>query len=346
LQYTDEDLDAAVGAGAMTAESAAGFRAFVEARRAAPAADEESFRLLTGFNDIFVSIALIMTLAALGWLGEQVSESIGAAVIAGASWALAEFFTRRRRMALPSILLLLAFVGGVAVTASLLWPLADGAHPLPRILFVGAAGTLAAFAHWKRFMVPITVAAGVLTFAGAGVAAVAALSRTENAYLYAVFAAGLATFALALAWDASDPTRKTRRADVAFWLHLLAAPAIVHPAFSLLGLNRFSLLDFAAPSQTPPFAVTVGVAIALYAALATVALIVDRRALMVSALAYLLFAMNSLFRATGALTLSAALSALIVGAGLLLLSAFWATARRGALRLAPASWRSRLPPAA
>ena len=89
----------------------------------------------------------------------------------------------------------------------------------------------------------------------------------------------------------------------------------MHPAFSLLGLNRFSVFDFAVPSQTPPFVFTVGVAIALYAALATVALIVDRRALMVSSLAYLLFAMNSLFRATGALTLSAALSALIVGAG-------------------------------
>jgi hypothetical protein len=75
-------------------------------------------------------------------------------------------------------------------------------------------------------------------------------------------------------------------------------------------------------------------------------LIVDRRALMVSSLAYLIYAMNALFHATGALTTSFALSALIVGAALLLLSAFWATARRGVLRLAPTAWRPFLPPAA
>ena len=33
--------------------------------------------------------------------------------VAGTAWGLAEFFTRQRRMALPSIMLLLAFVGGV-----------------------------------------------------------------------------------------------------------------------------------------------------------------------------------------------------------------------------------------
>ena len=39
------------------------------------------------------------------------------AVVAVASWGLAEFFTRRRRMALPSLMLLFAFVGGVAAVA-------------------------------------------------------------------------------------------------------------------------------------------------------------------------------------------------------------------------------------
>ena len=37
--------------------------------------------------------------------------------VAATAWGLAEFFTRKRRMALPSIILLLAFVGGVFETA-------------------------------------------------------------------------------------------------------------------------------------------------------------------------------------------------------------------------------------
>ena len=48
---------------------------------------------------------------------------------------------------------------------------------------------------------------------------------------------GIGVFLFAMWWDASDPVRQTRRSDVAFWLHLLAAPLIVHPIFSLLGLT-------------------------------------------------------------------------------------------------------------
>ena len=86
-------------------------------------------------------------------------------------------------------------------------------------------------------------------------------------------------------------------------------------------------------------------AVAIYLLLALVALLIDRRALMVSALAYVLYAMNVFFRGTGDLTISLALSALIAGAALLLLSAYWQPARRGLLKLTPAWLRARLPAA-
>ena len=53
-----------------------------------------------------------------------------------------------------------------------------------------------------------------------------------------VFAAGLAVFAFAMRWDTSDRARETRRSDVAFWLHLLAAPMIAHPLFHWLGITE------------------------------------------------------------------------------------------------------------
>ena len=49
---------------------------------------------------------------------------------------------------------------------------------------------------------------------------------------------GIGVFLFAMWWDSSDPRRETRRSDVAFWLHLLSAPLIVHPIFSLLGLTE------------------------------------------------------------------------------------------------------------
>ena len=119
--YSESDLEAAITAGALTPQQAAAFRDHVASTRHAPAADEEHFRLLTGFNDIFVAIAAVILLVAVGWIGHYIGPNIDGVgpspvsglLVAATAWGLAEFFTRQRRMALPSILLLLAFSGGV-----------------------------------------------------------------------------------------------------------------------------------------------------------------------------------------------------------------------------------------
>src|SRR5262245_19193627 len=128
--YSQNDLDEAVAAGAISADSAAALRTFVDSQRASPGVDEENFRLITGFNDIFVSIAAAILLFAVGWIGQSLGQSMGLVIdsdgpspfaplfVAAMAWALALFFTARRRMALPSILLLLAFVGGVFATTA------------------------------------------------------------------------------------------------------------------------------------------------------------------------------------------------------------------------------------
>ncbi len=145
-------------------------------------------------------------------------------------------------------------------------------------------------------------------------------------------ALGIGVFLLAMAWDSSDPIRQTRRSDVAFWLHLLAAPLIVHPIFSLLGLTD--------GSATTGEAVIV---LIVYVALGLTALAIDRRALLVSALAYVLYAMSSLFERFGAVELNVALTALVIGSALLLLSAFWHSARRSIVTPLPPALRAKLP---
>ena len=62
--------------------------------------------------------------------------------------------------------------------------------------------------------------------------------NAKNMILGLVLFLGVGIFLFAMWWDSSDRARLTRRADVAFWLHLLAAPMIVHPIFTLLGLNN------------------------------------------------------------------------------------------------------------
>ena len=75
--YSQNDLDEAVAAGALSVDQANALRAFVEQQRATPAVDEEQFRLITGFNDIFVSIAAAILLFAVGFIGQTVGQNLG-----------------------------------------------------------------------------------------------------------------------------------------------------------------------------------------------------------------------------------------------------------------------------
>ena len=289
---------------------------------------------------------------------------IPAGLVAVTSWALAEFFTRRRRMALPSIILLIAFVWSImiAIGSLVLIPfgLAFGPENFSEagrmnwepeetqgiiilcsmMLITALLTTAATWLHWKRFMVPITVAAGTAALVGILIATIkisSMLALGEGSggipLMPLVFVAGLLTFAFAMWWDLKDRERITRRSDVAFWLHLLAAPLIAHPIFNLLGVTdggQLGVIDAVA-------------VLAIYIAFGVVALIVDRRALLVSALGYVLFALAFLFERFGSVELTVALTALVIGSALLSLSAFWAPIRNGVLAIVPEDWRDALP---
>lgn len=334
--YSDADLEGAITAGILKADDIAAFRNYMAGERATPLADEEHFRLLTGFNDIFVAIAGTLLLVAVGWIAGTLVPALGAASVAAASWGLAEYFTRKRRMALPSILFLLAFVGGVFWTGAAMFEDMLGETRAASEFAVAAAAAVAAGAawlHWRRFHVPITIAAGAAALVGLVLSLlVAAVPKAQDWLAVLMFVAGLGVFAFAMRWDMSDPARRTRRADVAFWLHLIASPLIVHPVFALMGLLE--------GDATAVQAVTV---ILLYVGLGLVALAIDRRALMVSALFYVLYALSALFQKFGAVGINVALTGLVIGSALLLLSAFWSSARRAILARLPSKLAQRLP---
>ncbi|MEA3081127.1 MAG: hypothetical protein QOD54_795 [Sphingomonadales bacterium] len=360
--YSQQELDDAVASGVISAAAADALRAYIEGQRSTAIPDEEQFRLLTGFNDIFVSIAAAILLFAVGWIGQSIGQATGIIItdgdkfgpsflaplaVAATSWALALFFTAKRRMALPSILLLLSFVGGVLASTGFLLVQVIGPdrfNDQNQVLAATVGGVSAAVAaaaawlHWRRFNVPITVAAGAAAVAGIFLAIVVAIVQpgdsetAKNVILGFVLLLGIGMFLFAMWWDSSDRARLTRRSDVAFWLHLLAAPMIAHPIFSLMGLNNGT--------------VGIGealVVVGLYVLFGLTALAVDRRALLVSALAYVLYALTELFKQFGAVELNVALTALIIGSALLLLSAYWHQARRLIVTRLPSNLQARLP---
>ncbi|NJC34053.1 hypothetical protein GGR88_001527 [Sphingomonas jejuensis] len=336
--YSEQDLTDATAAGVIAPGTAEALRSFVADRRATPAADEEQVRLVTSFNDIFVAIAGLVLLVATSAL---LADPLGNIATAAAAWGLAEYFTRQRRMALPSILFLAFFASGVfgatfrlLAMAGLPAGTAAGQQAGYTVALAGVVTAAAAFLHWRRFHVPITVAAGAAAVVATLGGLVSGVLDVEfNQLLPFFIILGAATFAFAMWWDASDVARRTRRSDVAFWLHLLSAPLIVHPIFALLGVFSGDLN-----------ALTAVLVVVIYVTLGAVALVIDRRALMVSALAYVLYAIYTLLDA-GGLGTSFALTGVLIGSSLLLLSALWQRLRRPLVVALPAAWQARVPPA-
>ena len=145
---------------------------------------------------------------------------------------------------------------------------------------------------------------------------------------------GLAIFAIAMKFDMSDRSRLTQQTDIAFWLHLLAAPLIVHSVVQPLLAESV---------------LSTGAAIAiltLFAILSFVALAIDRRALLVSSLLYLSYASSQILTWSGVASENAGLSILIVGGTVLVLSVAWQPLRRIVLQILPQAVRDLVPPAA
>jgi hypothetical protein len=109
----------------------------------------------------------------------------------------------------------------------------------------------------------------------------------------------------------SDPHRVTRRAANGFWLHVVAAPALVNTlALSLLDRDAHWML------------------LAVMLVFALVAIIIDRRSFLIAAIGYIVALAGTVFDGE-----TTALTVLILGIILLLLGAFWERIRARLLRV-------------
>jgi hypothetical protein len=348
-----EDLDAAVAKGILTEAQATGLREFAlqrEKERIAILGHEERFRFMRGFNDFFFAVGVILLTAGLAFFAgsSTIGNLVGAAVI----WALAELLVRRMRLVLPGILLAIFFVVFVfhvgfwaapeAVPTldfptnaidGVLYGAFGGVSPLAKVA-KSLIATLAALGFYVRFRLPFAL---MLVAAGLVLTIVAAVGPSLTPWLFSMLllVCGLSVFAAAMFYDLSDPERTTRRADCAFWLHLLAAPLIVH-----------SLVSAAAPTMVTINAVSAVTIIAIVALLAVVAVMIDRRALFVSALSYLGIVIAYAIRTAGISASEFVLftTLLILGVLVLTLGVGWLPLRRPLMTLIPAGLARRLPP--
>ena len=335
-----DDLRAAVGAGIVTEGQAASLTSLADSRRGARtdlAVGDEPFELFKGFNEVFIVVGLLIL--AMGWAGvvgvayaaeitnpqqaAMLYGSIGALII----WAMSEYFIRRRRMVGPAIALSILFTGNaaIALTAYFAQPFMVAQQdyaslPLPFIL-----GTAAIGVFWYRFRVPLAMAMIAVGFFIVAILMAATSQGTPQdpsdlfllsaggPFAWITLVLGLLVFAVAMAFDMSDPHRVTRRSANGFWLHVVAAPALVNTlALTLLDRNAHWAL--------------LGVMLIF----ALIAIVIDRRSFLIAAIGYIVALASTVFDGE-----TTALTVLVLGIILLLLGAFWEKFRARLLRLMP-----------
>ncbi|MEX0305069.1 MAG: hypothetical protein AB3N24_21845, partial [Leisingera sp.] len=255
-------------------------------------------------------------------------------------WLLSEYFIRRRRMVAPAIALSLLWAGnaGTGFAAHFSQPFMIAQNDFSSLPLPFALATAVIAVFWLRFRVPFAMALIAL-----GVFAVALLSGAIRAgtpagvsdlfllsasgpFAWITLAVGFAVFAVAMAFDLSDPHRVTRRSAQGFWLHVVAAPALVNTI-------ALSLLD----------AGTSGSNILLFGVLllfALIAIIIDRRSFLIAAIGYSVTLAGTVFNGEGT-----AITILALGVFLVALGAFWSRIRAALLApLASVLPLHRLPP--
>lgn len=369
------DLDAAVMEGIISRDQADRLVDF--ARRTANPNDDalefsqdtrdEPFRLLRGFRDFFIAVGIVIfavgaTSLAIGFLGvynavegfvigsdnqaiglvatefavRAVLNCLGLVLVAV---ALAEWITRYLRLPLASLVISIVFSlwTGALLVALMTFVFPDVALR-PGLLsdawvvaYFGAILGMLAF-YWRYrlpfALLPLAVAAvGLLSMI---IQAAIGEQQSEEHTRFIVGGLGFLVFLAAMWFDLSDRLRVKRYSECAFWLHLLAAPMMVH---AMLSDQLINSTDITLVFVTLAF-------------LALIALLIDRRALLVAGLSYFAIAISEIISSSDVMgDQQFAFTAAILGACVLCLGLGWSPIRRGLLGLLPfEALKSRLPP--
>jgi len=353
---TADDIRAAVAAGVLSEAQATRLIAIAGARRGFRlnmGDDDEPFELFKGFSEIFVTVGLILLTGGFIALSLVLTNLIAVPIITLVlSVVFARYFTLKRRMTLPSIYLAASFAFSAMWLVSRLLIAPQPVSQLDSLIAFAATGALL-IGYFAVFRVPFTLflvglcgigvafslagvlfpdsLSGVSVFARGGWKSLTDLGTNPVASM-TLLLFGIVAFAFAMRFDLRDPHRISRNAANAFWLHILAAPAIVNVVTA-------SLLNIGG---------TAGYVLAALAlvVITAVALIIDRRSFLTAGIIYI------------GIILAWAMSAANVDAGwgfvwtLLLMGAFitatgtwWTQLRARIMAMLPDSaLKSKLPP--
>jgi hypothetical protein len=181
MSLVKDDIRAAVASNILTEPQAASLMALADRRRGTREnmdGLDEPFELFRGFNEVFIVIGLVILYS--GWMGltgislllsdnENGSTLVYGVISVIVTYVLTRYFTVKRRMVAPSIMLVvLMMLGGLQIGASLANLMGfSGASMLACAVTLS---TLLLAAYYFMFRIPVTVffiALGVFVVTGA-----------------------------------------------------------------------------------------------------------------------------------------------------------------------------------
>jgi hypothetical protein len=367
------DLNRAAANGIISAAQAQELRKFAE--REAEASDgpidftqdirDEPFRLLRGFRDAFVAIGVVIFAIGLTAVSFKITGSLGAilsdhgAITSLSVWSIfvsvllcafglvmAEIITRRLRLPLSSVFVSLACAIWsaflfTAITVLYFDLTLQNGTPAARISiasvgwFAAAGAVLGTIIFYWRYRFPFSLFLLAGSCVGLSILILNSLTDGTGFKSYGRWLIGLwgiIIFAGAMWFDVKDRLRVSRLSECAFWLHLFAAPLLVH-ALLLGGSYDVSGVYFILGVMT---------------FLTIIALLIDRRALLVSGLTYFTAALLQLVSSSDIfLDQNFSITAFLLGAIVLGLGLGWVRIRSGLLSLVSSDrLKALLPPPA
>lgn len=295
---------------------------------------EEKVDAIRGFHELFLSIGIICLLLGAYFLHAGIAGILMPLLV----WGMAEALHGWRHVRLPMIVLSCALSFSLLPIGSLFFhdDKNIGFGDTPLMLLLSGLWLVSGYAYWRRFRLPfnwLIIATSLVGIAYYGAATLLGEAWVNTHLYWFVLVCGVGVFALAMFFDMQDPARTRTEHEAAFWLHLSAGPMLVH---GVMNLNQ-ELVEHEV--------IVAAISIALVGVLSCLALIVNRRAILVSSLAYFGYSVSTLAdKFDMDINISGALALVVVGAFAISMALGWNKTRKLIVRKLPLRVQAMLPP--
>ena len=267
---------------------------------------DEPLKFIRSFGDIFISLGIILLLISINMT--QLTGLYYLLPVAGFV-VLAEWLVRIRRLVLPGMVILLSILYFVNKAVSF-----DQASA--GLLEFGLLG-MTSLVFYFRYKMPFSL----FPLAASLVAMIIGQLGVDVLQHPSIFAGlGLLVFCVAMWFDSRDTKRLSHLSDSAFWLHLLAAPLIVHGVMVNMLLSEELVFGFINKEV---------IIVVFFITFFMLALLVDRRAMLVSTQLYVIYSLTNIVKSTNIDSENMLIYILIfLGMFVIFFDTYWYKARR------------------